>query len=305
MRPEQAQARRGGRLRRLASFVRERAGVLGYAAFTLLAFAIALLWSLPHDLIATRALDVALAGAPVQVSFRTISLAPPNGYHLTDVRVTPAGKSEPIATLSEVTVRMPLLAILTASFRQAAFSGRAYGGDFTGRVSQSGARTAARLEAKGIRLEPALAAFVPPPGRVEGTATVSLDLAGDGRSTQSSEGELSIGVAGLKLEQVSVRGIRVPDIAFPTVAAAAQVYGARLQIKEANASGDDLSFAATGDVLLREPVQQSVLNLRLTVDVPSTAQPAMRLVTGLLPKRQPGESPAYTVKGTIGAPVLR
>ena len=102
-----------------------------------------------------------------------------------------------------------------------------------------------------------------------------------------------------------MRGIRVPDIAFPTVDAGAQVFGARLQLKDVRAAGDDLNFAATGDVLLREPVQQSVLNLRLTIDVPANAQPALRIATGLLPKRAPGEAPAYTLKGTIAAPVLR
>src|SRR5262249_22265692 len=112
-------------------------------------------------------------------------------------------------------------------------------------------------------------------------------------------------VKNLKLDQVSVRGLRVPDVAFPTVDATAQVFGARLQVKEARAAGDDLTFAATGDVLLRDPVPQSVLNLRLTIDIPANAQPALRLASGLLPKRAPGENPSYTLKGTIAGPVLR
>jgi len=244
-------------------------------------------------------------GAPVRIGFRTIALAFPNGYRLTDVRVTPNGKSEPIATLSEVTVRLPLTALLTADFQRAAFSGRAYDGDFAGQVSVAGGRVAGELEASGVRLETALAPFVPPPGRVEGEASLSLHLAGDGRTTQSSEGEVGLSARDLKLEQVSVRGIRLPDVAFPTVDAAAQIYGSRLQVKDTSATGDDLNFGASGDVLLRDPLQQSVLNLRLTIEVPATAQPALRIATGLLPKRAPGEAPAYTLKGTIGAPVLR
>jgi len=303
MKPEQPRPR--GRLGALAAFARERAALLGYVLFTLAVFLLALLWSLPHDLIATRALDVALTGAPVRISFRSIALAFPNGYHLTDVRLLPAGKSDPLATLSEVTVRLPLTALLTADFRRAAFSGRAYGGDFAGQVSVADGRVAADLEARGVHLEPALAPFVPPPGRVEGDASLSLHLTGDGRTTQSSEGEVSLSARGLKLEQVSVRGIHLPDVAFPTVDAAAQVYGARLQVKDTRASGDDLNFSASGDVLLRDPVQQSVLNLRLTIEVPPTAQPALRIATGLLPKRAPGEAPAYTLRGTIAAPVLR
>ena len=85
----------------------------------------------------------------------------------------------------------------------------------------------------------------------------------------------------------------------------AQVFGARLQVKEVRAAGDDLRFDASGDVLLRDQLQQSVLNLRMNVEIPPNAQPALRLVSGLLPKRNPGEPPSYTVKGTVAAPVVR
>jgi type II secretion system protein N len=303
MKPDQARA--PGRFAPPVAFVRTHAALLGYALFTLVVFVVALLWSLPHGLIVRHALDAALAGAPVEVSFRSIALAPPNGYTLSEVRVTPAGKSDPLAVLREVTVRLPLAALLTADFRHAAFSGQAYGGDFSGQVRVAEGKIAAALEARSIHLEPALMPFVPAPGRVEGEAALSLHLSGDGRTTQSSQGEVSLKVRDLKLDQVSVRGFRLPDLAFPTVDAAAQIYGARLQVKDTRATGNDLDFSASGDVLLREPVQQSVLNLRMTIDVPPTAQPALRIATGLLPRRAPGEAPVYTLKGTIAAPVLR
>lgn len=294
-----------GRFGRLAAWLQRRAEPLAYAAFTFVVFALALVWTLPHDLIAARALDVATAGAPVKIGFRSVALAFPNGYRFTDLRITPAGASQPVATLAELVVRVPLGGLLTGNLRQAVLGGRAYGGDFTGFVRLAGDKVSGRLDAQGIRLEPALAAVVPPPGRVQGTANLALQLAGDGRTTQSSEGEVTLAVRDLALEQVAVRGFRLPDVAFPTVDASAQVFGARLQVKEVAASGDDLRFDASGDVLLRDPLPMSVLNLRMTVDVPPTAQPALRLVTGLLPKRAPGEAPAYTVKGTIAAPVVR
>jgi type II secretion system protein N len=302
MRPEQA--RPPGRFAAPLAFVRARAALLGYGLFTALVFLLALAWTLPHDLIATRALEVALAGAPFRVTFRSITPAFPNGYRLTDVRLVPRGKGDALAILSDVTVRLPLGALLTADFRRAAFSGRAYGGDFSGQIQVGDGRVAAALDATSLHLEPALAPFLPA-GRIEGNATLALRLAGDGRTTQSSEGEVSLSVHDLKLEQVTVQGFRLPDLSFATVDAGAQIYGARLQVKDTRASGNDLNFGASGDVLLREPAPQSVLNLRLTIDVPPTAQPALRIATGLLPKRAPGEAPVYMLKGTIAAPVLR
>jgi type II secretion system protein N len=305
MKPETVRRRGAGRLGAVAGFVREHAAALGYAAFTTIVFLVALVVSLPHDLIAARALDLATARAPVRIGFRSVALAFPNGYRFTDVRVTPPGGADPLATLAEVTVRVPFGALVTGDVRQAVFSGRAYGGEFRGHARLAGNTVTGALDASGIGLGPALAPFVPPPGRVQGDATLSLQLSGDGRTTQSTEGTVTLAVRDLALEQVSVRGFRVPDIAFPTIDAAAEVFGARLQVREARAAGNDLRFDATGDVLLREPLPQSVLNLRLTIEVPPNAQPALRVATGLLPKRPPGEAPAYTLKGTIGAPVLR
>ena len=86
-----------GRLGRLVALLRARADLVGYVAFTLLIFLLALVWSLPHDLIAARAIDVATAGAPVRIGFRSVSLAFPNGYRFTDLRATPLGASEPVA----------------------------------------------------------------------------------------------------------------------------------------------------------------------------------------------------------------
>ncbi|MBM4246277.1 MAG: type II secretion system protein GspN [Deltaproteobacteria bacterium] len=294
-----------GRLGRLLAVLRERAELIGFAAFTFTVFLVALVWSLPHDLIAARAIEVATANAPVRVAFRSVELAIPNGYRFTDLRVTPTGASQPVATLSEVSVRVPLGALLTGNFRQAVVDGRTYGGDFHGWVRLAGDRASGALDARSIRLDPALAPLVPPPGRVQGTADLSLQLAGDGRTTQSSEGDVTLAVRDLALDQVSVRGFRLPDLSFPEVGAAAQVFDARLQLKELRAAGDDLRFEASGDVLLRDQLPQSVLNLRMTVEVPPDAPPALKLVSGLLPKRDPGEPPTYTVKGTIAAPVVR
>jgi len=295
----------GGRLGRLVAAARRRGGLLGYALFTALAFFVALVWTLPHDLIATRAVDTALAAAPVGITFRAVRFAFPNGYRFSDVRVTPVAGGEPLASLGELTVRLPLAAILTGNLRQAAFSGRAYGGRFSGRVALAGTAVSGSLDASDVSLEPALAPLVPPPGRVGGVARIALRLEGDGRTTQSSEGEVDLSVVGLALEQVSVRGIRVPDLSFPTVSGSAQVFGARLQVRDFRATGPDVSLTASGDVLLREPTPQSVLNLRLTIDVPPGAQPGLRVATALLPKRSPGQEPSYTLKGTIAAPVLR
>ena len=78
MKPTVARSLARGRLGALLGFVRTRATALGYGLFAFVVFATALLWSLPHELIAARALDVATAGAPVRVGFRSVAIAFPD-----------------------------------------------------------------------------------------------------------------------------------------------------------------------------------------------------------------------------------
>ena len=291
--------------RLLPTLRRPRGTTIGYAVFTVCVFLLALAYSLPHDLIARRALEAATAGAPFQATFQDVGFAFPNGYRFTGLRLTPTRAPEATISLSELTVRTPLTGLLVGRADRANFSGQAYGGTLSGSVEPRGDRTALHLDLRGADLSRALSGVVPPPGRVLGKGDLQLDLSGDGRSTQSSEGDVRLSVSGLKLQEIAVRGILVPDLSFPDLALSAQLFGGRLQVKELQASGDELDLGATGDVLLREPPPTSVLNLRLTIDVSPTAPPPLRVATALLPRRAAGEKPTYTLTGTISAPVLR
>ncbi len=63
-----------GRLGRIAAALRARAELIGYVLFTLAVFLLALVWSLPHDLIAARAIEVATGWlAPSGVKRRSVN----------------------------------------------------------------------------------------------------------------------------------------------------------------------------------------------------------------------------------------
>jgi type II secretion system protein N len=130
-------------------------------------------------------------------------------------------------------------------------------------------------------------------------------LSGDGRTTQSTDGELALSVAGLALHQLAARGFPIPDARFAQTDLVAQIAGPRVAVKQFAANGDDLNLIASGDVTLRDPVVQSLLNLRLGVDVAAQAPPPIRVLTALLPRRAAGETSNYTLGGTIAAPSLR
>jgi hypothetical protein len=270
--------------RRILSWLDERRAGLASAAFALVVFVVALAWSLPHDLIARRALETATVGGPVGVDFQSVAFAFPNGYRFTGLRLTPQQKPDAVVAIDELTVRAPLLSLLAGDPRKLDLSGRAYG---------------------EIDLGRALAPFLDPPGSVEGRATLDLRLSGDGRTTQSADGDLDLSVTGLALHQLAARGFPIPDARFAQANLTAQIAGPKVTVKQFAASGDEVGLVASGDVTLRDPVVQSLLNLRLGVDVAAQAPPPIRVLTALLPRRAAGEASNYTLGGTIAAPSLR
>jgi type II secretion system protein N len=286
-------------------FARRPPPLAGYVIFTFLVFSLALAYTLPHDLIAARVLEEATAGTPVRVTFASVAFAFPNGYRFTDLRVAPLRSPGSAIDLGDLTVRSPLLGLLVGRPRSASLTGSAFGGTLSGNVSQRGARGALDLDLQDIDLGRALATVIAPPGRVAGRAALELALAGDGRTTQSTQGSVALAVRGLELSGVVVRGLAVPDLVFPDLTLTAQIDGSRLQVKELRASGDALDLGASGEILLREPLAQSVLNLRLNIDVAPAAPPALRMAAALLPRRGPGEKPLYNASGTLGSPILK
>ncbi|MFM7734593.1 MAG: type II secretion system protein GspN [Alphaproteobacteria bacterium] len=275
------------------------------ALFALGVFLVALAWTLPHDLIARRAVEAASATAPVAIDFDAVSWAFPVGWRVKGLRVSPTKAPESTIAFGETTLRTPLTGLLLGRPESGTIDGRLWEGTLTGSVARDGAKAHVDLDLDGADLARALGALVPPPARFAGRANLALDLAGDGRTTATTEGTLRLDARGLEIHELLVRGFPIPDLAFRDVVVAAQMNGSRLQVKDLRAEGDQLSVEGSGDVVVREPVAQSSLNLKLSIQVPPDAPPALRVATALLPKRPAGEKPVYTLTGTLASPVLR
>lgn len=286
--------------------LRARLGSTPWAAvFALAVFLAALAWSLPHDLIARRAVDAATATAPVSVDFDDVAFAFPAGWRVKGLRIASTRAPESQVAFGETTLRTPITGLLLGRPETATVDGRLWEGALAGSVAREGNKARVDLSLSGADLSRALSAFVPAPARFAGRADLALDLTGDGRTTSSTEGTLRLDARGLEVHELLLRGFPIPDLAFREVRVVAQMTGSRLQVKELRADGDQLAVEGSGDVVVREPVVQSSLNLKLSIQVPPDAPPALRVATALLPKRPAGEKPVYTLTGTLGSPVLR
>ncbi len=278
--------------------------VFGYAAFTLAVFVVCLLYGLPHELIARRAIAEATRGIPIRISFETVSFSFPNGYFLEGVRIADEADPARSVHLDELAVSTPLLGILLGRVDSADFEGTLYGGALDGTARSSPGAVSTRLTIEDVSLAPLSRRFLPPPGSVAGTASLELDLSGDGRRTQTSDGAIELRASNVRLEGIVAQGFTVPDLRFPEVRLDATLDAGRLQVGTFEAAGDELRVRATGDILLRDPATRSVLNLQLEIDVDEGARPGLRVATSLLPPQKAGKK-GWTLRGSVSSPTLR
>jgi len=280
-------------------------GVLGYALFTFAVFLVALLYGLPHDMIARRAIDEATSEMPVRLAFDDVSFSFPNGYELRNVRVSQRDQPQVGIDISEITVSTPMLGILLGRIYSVDFVGSLYGGSFRGSSETTDGRIATQVSLEGVELAPLSRRLLPPPAAVDGTVSLDLELAGDGRSMRTAEGSVALRAQNVSLRSIVAQGFTVPDLTFQTVRLDAGIQGTRVQVDDLHASGDEVTLAGKGDVLVREPSEQSVLNVQFDIDVSQTARPGLRVATSLLPPRTEGQGKGWSLRGSLAAPSIR
>jgi type II secretion system protein N len=117
-------------------------------------------------------------------------------------------------------------------------------------------------------------------------------------------GEFDIKDAGLTGAKIS--GLGVPDIVFKEVAFKFARQGTKLDIQEFRADGDQIKATGDGQVVLREPLADSVLNMRLTVVPGNNASDDVKTLLSLIPRPKNARLDApLTITGTLRQPRLR
>lgn len=302
---DRALARRGRspRSRAAGSLIRRRG--FGYAAFTAAVFAVALLESLPHDLLVRRALDEAVAGTPLAVDFAELHYGFPNRYGLRRLQLAPRDLPARRLEIDRLDLRVPLLALLLGR-RQLAFAGALGGGRLEGWLALSGDETRLSLRGESLRLAALAAPFLPAGARLGGTGRLELDLAGDPSRPGKAEGHARFRLDGIRAAGLSLRGVPLPSLAFSHIEGVLELHGTRLQVEDLRAEADGVRIGLSGDVLLRRPAERSVLSLGLRAEVSPEADATWRLAqAAILPPRPPGARASYSLRGTIARPVVR
>jgi type II secretion system protein N len=204
-----------------------------------------------------------------------------------------------------MSVRPPLSAFLGRGLSRAGFHGRAYGGDLSGVISRG---EVSSLDLSWTDLRPGdyppLAALVT--GNWEGKLSGEIHLAGK-EDLRSIEGGGKLTLRGAALTGGNVRGFTIPDLHSTQGDGEFEIKGGRLEIKTLKLAGAEVDLDVRGQLFLRSPLAESVVNATVNVKPIPGANPGIEALLTMLNRNQRPASGTYTLTlyGVLNAVKVR
>ena len=284
-----------------------RSPLLWYGLYTLAIFLVCFVATFPHDLLLQRALTGAAAGMPVRIDAGGGSLGWTLAYGIDSLRVRARdGDGEPFLLAETLRLAPSRFGLLRGHPYPLGIDAALYGGALRGVVDPRPAYFAVNATLEGVDLARYTGLRPWVDGSIRGRLEGAVALDGGGRGPAAATGTVRLRIAELTLEGTKIRGITVPDLHFTDVHLNGTVKGGRLEVEEMAADGQEIGLRGEGNVLLREPLVNSVLGLDLLVTPAAGASDGLKMMINMLPGSS-GEGGARRigVSGTLGRPSVR
>jgi type II secretion system protein N len=277
-----------------------------YLGYTSVLFLICLVVTFPHDLLIRRALMSANQGS-VAVEFTSAGFGGTRGYELSGLRISPrnAADQTPYLECTRFFVRPAFGELLRGNPYALVISADLYGGTAHADVSFKGGGLAGNVEWHDLslgRYRPLTAVLED--GQLAGrlSGQFSFEARAPNFAAGQASGELTLD--GASLSDAKISGFTVPDAKLTQTKTKFKIAGGRIEIQDFLASGD-VGIQGSGQIVLRDPLSESALNLRATFLPTPATPPALKGALLLIP-RQPGAKPdaPVTITGPLGRPKM-
>ena len=134
-------------------------------------------------------------------------------------------------------------------------------------------------------------------GIAQGDFMHRWDSAQGATAALKGEGTVKVDIKDLVVERIAAGTSSMPSITFGRIQVAITCHDGTCDVTELKGDGVDGSFTAQGHVTLRQPVQQSLLDLTVTV-IPGAGF-AQKAASLSLPPFQPGNPVTFKLAGPI------
>jgi len=281
-----------------------------YALYTLVLFLIFMVANFPHNVLVQRVLkSVDLNARGMQLDVGDTRFAWWRGYELQHVRLAPLNPDElPYMEASSIFVRPGLDGLLRGQVHSVHALATMYGGTVDGDASDSDGIRRATVTFDGLQLQryPRACSFLKEctlSGLLSGVITVESRV-GDAGDTRAA-GELEIDRG--SITQTKFNAIPLPDLHFDKVGLKFSMQSGRLDVQEFEANGPEVKVSVSGQIAVRDPVSDSVLNLKLTALPGPNSPDDVKTLLSLLPPLPKGAKPdtPRVISGTLARPRIR
>jgi type II secretion system protein N len=182
-----------------------------------------------------------------------------------------------------------------------------YGGDLHAAWSTQDGMNRVTLQLDGLQIHryPYLTRLLEK-GQIDGILSGAVTLESRNSDVSSGRAAGKIEIARAALTEATVNEFGLPNLHFDGIVLEFTLQNNRLEIQDFHADGEELKLSGEGQVVLRQPLGGSVLNLRVSI-VPGPNSPdAIRGLLDLIPRPKGSRPDApIVVSGTIDRPRFR
>jgi type II secretion system protein N len=282
--------------------------ILWYSLYTIGLFALFLVVNFPFGVVVHRVVRmVELPG--VNVDIGDARFAWWRGFELQRVRIASTNADQPpYFEASSLFIRPGFDGLLRGALDSVYLSGPMFGGQVDGSFAMTDGvvRASFTLDRVDLRRLTAVRLYVPE-GEIAGlvSGAVSVEWHREDSAATTAAGELDLRKA--SITDVKFDQLPVPALHFDNSALKFTLQANRLEVEEFDAVGPELKLSANGQVALRTPVTDSVLNLKATIVPGAESNDTVKTLLSFLPppaKGQKADAPR-TISGTLAKPRVR
>lgn len=276
-----------------------------YGSFTAVLFVVFLVVTFPYDVLIRRALSA--AGGAEGVEFESAGFAWHRGIVVEGLRLLPAGAGAPTVHLEHLWLRPSVSQWFRLNPYAVTVQAELYGGEANGRLDFAEGKIVGAVDLSALslgRYEP-LAAMLEE-GRVGGRIDAQLTFDTTLAALDAGQAEGVVRLSRAAMQSAKIAGFGVPDIHLDEGKLDFGLRGGRVEVKELMATGKEIVLRADGQIVLRDPMPNSAINLQAVIQPGPEAPDPIRGLLSLIP-RPAGAKPDAPVhiSGTIARPRVR
>jgi len=280
--------------------------LLLYALYTIVVFGLCVLATFPYELAIRQGLRQALGPS---ISSEVIGAR--LGWSLTttikDLQLLPKGATSPrLLSVQALRIRPSIFGLVRGTPFPITAAAGLYGGTIEGTLDPRPESFDIDARVVGLDLSRYAGLGHFSGGTLRGRLNLTVTLAGDRTAPTTLNGQLALTGLEIGLEGLDLRGVVVPDLHFGQLQVGGTVTNGRIDITQLSGSGTEIDLAGSGHLLLRDPLNASLLNLQVTLTPTAATPQGLRMAIKLIPGEEgPDDGRILQISGPLGAPRLR